>query len=254
MVRLKLDGKGFTVREGSTILEVAREHDIPIPTLCYCEEVSPGGRCRLCAVEIISPKRKRPVVLACAYRVKEGLEVRTHSKAVVASRKGAMEVLLARAPHAERVRQMAGEMGMDMEPSPGREKGCILCGLCVRACREIVGRGAIAMARGKGRKGEDPPIRPSPERCIACATCAQLCPTGFISVEDWEGVRIMWNKAFKEKEHLISGRFYPPVDLIECPGGTGKGSISYFFHNETSRSPQNRKRRRSEGKGSTNGV
>jgi len=215
MATLKIDGKRFTAQKGSTILEVAREHDISIPTLCYYEEVSPSGKCRLCAVEIISPKKQSPVVLACMSRVEDGLEVLTQSKPVLASRKRAMRSLLEKAPCAEKIQQMAREIGIGVVPSDPKDRGddCIACGLCARACEEVVGRGAIHMIPGRStQKRKGAPIQVTPERCIACGTCAYLCPTGLIKMEDHEGVRVIWDRIFKEKEHLISGRFFSPVD------------------------------------------
>jgi len=207
MMKLSIDGREFRVKEGWTILEVAREHDIPIPTLCYHEEVSPGGRCRLCTVEIVSPKMKRPIVLACLYRVQEGLEVRTQSEGVLRSRKDAMERLLGLAPDAEEIRLRAREIGVEEKPSGSKGRGCILCGLCVRACKEIVGRSALAL--------ETQGIRVTSRRCIGCGTCAYLCPTGFIKMDDREGLRVIWNKGFKERERPLSGRFHSPMDWIE---------------------------------------
>lgn len=209
-----IDGKKVQAREGSTILEAARAHDIPIPTLCYYEEVSPGGRCRLCTVEIVRPGKKRPLVLACAHPVEGGLEVSTRSEEVVASRKAAVRGLLERAPEAEKIRRMAREMGVEVTPPRSKGTGCILCGLCIRACGEIVGRRAIAFRRpGRVVKGEESPIEVKHDRCIGCGTCAFLCPTGFIKVEDYRDMRVIWDRVFRRKGDPISGKFYPPEDL-----------------------------------------
>ena len=121
----------------------------------------------------VSPKKKSPIVLACVYRVQEGLDIRTRSEGVLRSRKAAMEKLLSLAPDAEEVRQRAREVGLDVKPGRTKAKGCILCGLCVRACKEIVGRGAITL--------EPRGIRVTSRRCIGCGTCAYVCPTGFIN-------------------------------------------------------------------------
>ena len=215
MVKVKIDGKAFKVKDGSTILDVALEEDIPIPTLCHYEEVSPAGNCRLCVVEIVSQKN-HPLVCACNTPVEKGMEVLTRSKKVIASRKMAMELLLARAPRSEKILELARQIGVKPPPFQVKENECILCGLCVRACREMVGREAIAfITRGPQREKETPSIQPLPERCIACGTCVYLCPTRYIKMVDVEDIRIIWDKVFRAKEHLISGRFYAPVDLIK---------------------------------------
>jgi ferredoxin len=93
----------------------------------------------------------------------------------------------------------------------------------------MVGRNAIAfLTRGPGRESEEPSIQPSPERCIACGTCVYLCPTRFIKMEDFDDVRIIWDKVYRAKEHLISGRFYAPIDLIKYAEKTEELDVNCF--------------------------
>lgn len=208
-----IDGRSRAVKENSTILEAAVELDVFIPTLCWDAEVSPGARCGLCAVEVTSPERKAPVVLACAHRIREDTEVATDTPAVLDARKEAMAELLARAPTAPRIRAMAERIGLSLGAANREGKGCIVCGLCVRACREIVGRAALRFRKtGEG----ETVVEADSERCIACGTCARLCPSGFIELEDTGEARIIWNKVFKSKGHLIAGKFFPPLDRIRC--------------------------------------
>jgi len=244
MVKVKIDRKTFRVKEGSTILDVALEEDIAIPTLCHYEEVSPAGNCRLCVVEIVSQK-DRPLVCACNTPVEKGMEVLTRSKKVLASRKMAMELLLARAPRSEKILELARQIGVKQPPFRVKEDECVLCGLCVRACREMVGREAIAfVTRGPQREGETPSIQPFPERCIACGTCVYLCPTRYIKMVDLDDTRIIWDKVYKAKEHLISGKFYAPVDLVEYAEKT-EGLERSLFLDEAS-SPLEKRRGQKE--------
>ncbi len=199
LVRLKIDGRTCVAVEGSTILETAKEHDISIPTLCYYEEISPGGRCRLCWVVIQTRNRAAPLVLACAHLVKEGMEVYTHSGKVITARKKAMKVLLAQAPNAAKIRELALDIGLKVPPTRSTESNCISCGLCARACREIAGRSAISLVSKRDRKGQKPCFRLSPERCIGCGTCSFLCPTGSIKVMDFGRVRIMGGNVLSDK-------------------------------------------------------
>jgi NADH dehydrogenase/NADH:ubiquinone oxidoreductase subunit G len=81
MVTLTIDGREIQAEEGRVILEVARENDIYIPSLCYHEEVTSYGACRLCLVEIASRGRKR-LVTSCLYPVEDGLVVETSTPRV----------------------------------------------------------------------------------------------------------------------------------------------------------------------------
>ena len=75
MVNLTIDGRALQAKKGSTILDVARENGIFIPTLCYHQALHPIGSCRICVVEV-KPGPPRPLP-ACATYVNEGMEVTT---------------------------------------------------------------------------------------------------------------------------------------------------------------------------------
>ena len=90
-ITLTIDGKEYKAREGQTILEVARENGIFIPTLCYLEKLGPIGACRLCVVEVEGLKIP---VTACTTHVKDGMVVRTRTDEVRAARRTALELLL----------------------------------------------------------------------------------------------------------------------------------------------------------------
>ena len=78
MVTLTIDGRELQAEEGATILDVAEDNNIYIPTLCSNEAVAPYGACRLCLVETVKDGRER-LVASCLYPVEEGLVVRTSS-------------------------------------------------------------------------------------------------------------------------------------------------------------------------------
>ena len=90
-IRLNINGMEVTGYAGQTILEVARENGIEIPTLCYDERVAIYGACGLCVVEMEgNPKLMR----ACATTISEGMVINTNTKRVKDSRKAALELLL----------------------------------------------------------------------------------------------------------------------------------------------------------------
>ena len=61
---LIIDGEEVSARAGQTILEVARENDINIPTLCHLDGLSDVGACRLCLVEIKGSNKLLPACVA----------------------------------------------------------------------------------------------------------------------------------------------------------------------------------------------
>ncbi len=78
MITLVIDGQEIETAPGRTVLEVAREHGIHIPTLCYHEAMEPFAACRLCVVEV-ETGRVRRLVASCAYPCSDSLVVHTHS-------------------------------------------------------------------------------------------------------------------------------------------------------------------------------
>lgn len=209
MVTLTIDGQEIQAPEGTTILEVARQEGIEIPTLCYHEAVSSAGACRLCMVEIIKGSRTR-LVASCLYTVEEGLIVKSNSERVMNIRKTVMELLLARCPNSKPIHDLARSMGIETTDFDLEDMDCILCGLCVRVCQEIAGVSAISLAsRGTQRKVAPPFDEPS-EDCIGCGSCAHVCPTGTIKIEDVGDTRIIhnWKVEFKLKQCKVCGNYF----------------------------------------------
>ncbi len=186
MVTITLDGNTREVRETATVLEVAREVGIEIPTLCHHEALGPYGACRLCIVEAEGPALRRSLVAACNLAVSNGLSIRTSSAAVQRARKVVFELLLGRSPRSEPLRAMARRHGVEgTRFGAGRqEDACVRCGLCVRACRDKIGASAISFA-GRGQKRHvTAEFGKLSELCIGCGSCAAICPTGAIRLED----------------------------------------------------------------------
>lgn len=185
MVTLTIDGKKVEVEEGTTVLQAAEELGIRIPTLCYFKALSPESACRLCVVEIVGGAR-RGLSASCSYVAEEGLEVRTDSVRVIKARKLVIELLLLRCPDVPKIKELADEIGIDKKRyerfKPENEK-CILCGLCVRTCQELMKVGAINFVnRGSNRKVA-PPFDEYSQVCVTCGACEVVCPTGAINLD-----------------------------------------------------------------------
>jgi heterodisulfide reductase subunit A len=181
MVRLTVDGTEVEVEPGSTVLEAAEQAGIRIPTLCHHRSLSPYGACRVCLVEIETPRGGK-IVASCVHPAGDGLVVRTDSERVLKTRGVMLELLLARCPEAVAVRQLASDAGIENSRFPNRNEDCILCGLCVRVCQERMGVGAITfLNRGPDRRISTAYDRQSPI-CIACGACQTVCPVDMVDL------------------------------------------------------------------------
>jgi NADH dehydrogenase/NADH:ubiquinone oxidoreductase subunit G len=188
MVHLTIDDQPIEVPEGRSLLEACREHGIHIPTLCYHPALEPYGACRLCMVELSYPGRKPRLVAACVYPCEEGLNVKTNSERVVRSRRMTAELLLASSYHTPEMLSLAEELGVtEVRFHLPEENACVLCGLCVRACNEIVGVSAISVIQRGIAKKVATPFQVTSSRCIGCGTCVLICPTGAFQFESVAG-------------------------------------------------------------------
>jgi len=200
---LTIDGKEVSAREGETILQVARENGIDIPTLCYLEGLSPYGACRLCLVEVKGVNRLLP---ACVTQVEEGMEVITNSERLVKYRKMILELLFSERNHTCSVcvvnghcelQRLAQKLGVTNVRFPYRypnlpvdathdrfavdHNRCVLCTRCVRVCDEIEGAHVWdVMGRGINSRIIADLNQPwgTSETCTSCGKCVHVCPTG----------------------------------------------------------------------------
>jgi bidirectional [NiFe] hydrogenase diaphorase subunit len=217
MITLTVDSQQVRVADGRTILEAAREHGISIPTLCYHEALKPFAACRMCVVELAN-RRGGPLVPACTYPCEEGLVVHTNSERVRRSRRMTVELLMASAAHVPLIRAMADELGVGEPRFTMEQDDCILCGLCVRACHEIVGVGAISVINRGINKKVSPPFHIASNVCIGCGTCVLVCPTGAITLADITGGRQtehQWASDFQAVNCRICGNHHPDSQFAD---------------------------------------
>jgi bidirectional [NiFe] hydrogenase diaphorase subunit len=206
MISLSINNKKIETEEGLTILEVARNNGIYIPTLCYHEALKPYGACRLCLVELVSDKGSK-LVASCAYPAEEDLVVKTDSEMVKSARKMIMELLLAACPEVKIVQEIAEEMGITKTRFDNDDRDCILCGLCVRACTELSGVRAISMVNRGVKKEVMPSLDISSSVCVACGICATVCPTGAINKIEKEQKKTIhrWNDPYMNRQCWLCG-------------------------------------------------
>ena len=178
-ILLQIDGKEVTASEGMTVLAAAQSAGISIPTLCHHEKLDPYGACRICTVEVETGGRTS-LVASCIYPVARDLVVRTRSEKVDKTRKALLELMLAHAPDAPALQDLAQEYGADKNRFEKEPSFCILCGLCVRYCAEVKKKNAIGFVdRGPSREISFIPEIASKE-CWNCKECFPLCPSSYL--------------------------------------------------------------------------
>ncbi len=215
-INLTIDGIPVKSQPGLSLLLAARAQGIDIPTLCYHDDLKPEGQCRLCVVEIGPPGRTR-LVNSCTYPVEEGLIVQTASETVRQSRALVLELLLARTPKATLIQELAAQYGVyeSRFKTDNPEELCILCGLCVRTCREVVGVSAISMANRTPGKQVATPFLEESAACIGCGSCVFICPTNVIAYEEKDGVRTVWGRKFELQPCRVCGSYIAPKAQLE---------------------------------------
>ncbi len=211
-IELTIDDQKVEVAAGSSVLEAALTNDISIPHLCHHPDLKPAGACRTCGVEIDGGR----MAMSCQTPVAAGMKVRTSSPAVDHARRTTLELLISdhytdclacpintdcdllkAAAHVgisrERLERMRGPselLPVDrsnpfFEYDPNK---CIVCGICVRTCDEIVGLGVLDFVnRGYrtviGTFGNKPFID---SVCESCGECVVRCPVSALAPKQAE--------------------------------------------------------------------
>jgi bidirectional [NiFe] hydrogenase diaphorase subunit len=215
MVTLTINEMSISVPKGTLLLKAVEQAGIALPTLCHHDALGPYGACRLCMVVIAAPYRA--LVASCTYPVEEGLVVETDAPEAIQARRMALEVLLSRCPRSDVIRKLAEREGVTASrfgtpPSEQADELCVLCGLCVRVCRDLIGAAAIGFTgRGTERK-VGTPFDLHSDACIGCGACAEVCPTHAIHMEDRGSQRILhaWHTTIRLSACPECGRFFTP--------------------------------------------
>jgi bidirectional [NiFe] hydrogenase diaphorase subunit len=200
---LKIDDRDFSARQDETILDVARQNGIFIPTLCDLKGLSSVGACRLCLVEV---KGSNKLAAACVTRVEEGMEVTTNSERLQRYRRNLLELLFTERNHICSVCVSNGHCELQtlaqkldithvhyryrypqLQVDASHERfsvdhnRCILCSRCVRVCDEIEGAHTWdVMGRGIQALVITDLAEPwgTSQTCTGCGKCVHVCPTG----------------------------------------------------------------------------
>lgn len=225
MLNITIDGRSLEAHEGQTILEVAREAGIHIPTLCYLAERSAIGSCRVCVVDVEGQAAPVP---ACTTPVVDGMQVQTDSERVQKHRRMAVDLLLSNhgldstdycfscvKNGACELQAVAREVGVTETTFPVEQRRkpvldsnpflrfdpnlCIACQRCVGACNNAAGNHVLQTAKRGVRTTIRAPFGPNWDRtiCESCGNCAQACPTGALvekrraGYREWEVEKVL---------------------------------------------------------------
>ncbi len=228
MIQFTIDGKTVSAQRGESLLKIAKEQGFRIPHLCYHEAVKPYGACRLCLVEVTrtSHGRKRTqLTTSCNYPALEGIEVVTTSERINRNRRMIIELLLARSPRARRLQDLAAEYGVEKVRFSRSDADCILCGLCVQICRDVVGVDALGFVGRGVNKDARPPFGEPSKECIACGACVETCPADCIKMEESHTMRtiVRWERSLPMRVCEDCGYpFAPTFQLMHFARQTGK--------------------------------
>jgi predicted molibdopterin-dependent oxidoreductase YjgC len=257
-----MNGVRIPALKGQTILEVARSHDIHIPTLCYLQKLRPLGSCRMCIVEVGGTATP---VSACTTPVSDGMVITTDSAHIEKLRREMLKLILQKHPlncsaceingncqlqdlvhaydighndlHGYNIRPIEIESEPYSTPlikyHPHR---CILCGRCIQACLEISEVGAINF-KGRGAQTRIAPVIPTSDfkpECISCGECMSVCPVNALTEvrgrprgKAWETTRVKTTCTYCgcgcQLELNVHNNQVTGVN--PCDGGVNKGAL-----------------------------
>ena len=203
-IRVEFDGE-------PNVLEVCRKAGVEIPNFCFHSDLSVYGACRMCMVEEVGTGK---IDAACTMQPRNGLRIRTNTARLLKYRRMIIELLLS--AHCRdcttceknrscRLQEMAVRFGihrvrfedtrqqvpMDLSSSAVTLdlNKCILCGDCVRVCKEMQGISNLHFAgRGPNLHIATTGGLPLNEtHCVSCGQCSAVCTTGAITVKNQIG-------------------------------------------------------------------
>ncbi len=206
-ITLKIDGNEVKVPEGTNLIDAAEKVGVHIPNLCYLKGMKGIGACRMCLVEVEGLKAP---MIGCTTKAKDGMVVNTKTEQVEEVRKFVIDLILSMHPldcmtctkagvcnlqqyaydfeikESNFTRKKFGYPIDEANPFIKRDPDyCILCGRCVRVCKEQGTNVLDFMGRGVGSKvttAKDNPLNESD--CTFCGSCVDACPVNALLETD----------------------------------------------------------------------
>ena len=209
-VSIIIDNIEIEAKKDMTILRAALENNIYIPHICDNPDLKPAGVCRLCMVEI----EGKGNTISCRTQVEQGMKIKTNTPRIEMIRRGAVKLLMCNHPvncltcrsnNNCELQKIAAYMGIGQDElnqlrrpqhKPKIDASnpffdydpykCVLCGICVRTCDELLHINAIDYAnRGYNTIISNFGNKPWVESiCVSCGECVTRCPVGALSVKE----------------------------------------------------------------------
>jgi len=240
---ITIDGKVCSGIYGQTILEIARENDIYIPTMCYLTKVSPITACRMCVVDV---QGVDGTVLSCQEKAVNGAVITTNNDELYRHRQNIMKMYDVNHPLQCGVCDKSGECDLqnktlEFEVSSqefaakdlNRKKKswgilgydpslCIMCEKCVHTCNEVIGAAALYIKPGGYKSTIDMKF----SRCEQCGDCISVCPVGALVSNEFKYTANAW-----EAKKI-------PASCAHCSSGC---ALQYNVKHEGSSNPFGKK-------------
>ena len=204
-IKITVNGNELEAKSGELLIEACEKSGIHIPRFCWHKRLDPVGMCRMCLVEVETPRGKA-LVPSCTTEITEDLVVETESDVVTKAQEGILEFLLINHPLDCPVCDKAGECPLQdqtMAYGPGESRfveekrhfekpipiseiilldreRCILCARCTRFSDEISGDPLIEFIQ-RGNKTEVNTFPDEPFRSYFSGNTVQICPVGALT-------------------------------------------------------------------------
>ncbi len=210
-ITVTIDGKICKSTFGKTILEIARENEIYVPTMCYLTKVQPIGSCRMCVVEV---EGVDGMILSCQEKATDGAVIQTNSDDLHSERQNIMKLYNVNHPLECGVCDKSGEcdlqnktmeFGVEEQGFTARDQNrpvenwghvsydpalCIMCEKCVRVSVEITGDEALKVQFGG--YGSTIINTKQEKNYASLGEAAAVCPVGALVSTDFKYTSNAW--------------------------------------------------------------
>lgn len=210
-----INGREFAIDGNKTVLQIAKENGIYIPSLCYHPKLGPASKCRVCVVEV---EGVRNLQTSCSLIPTEGMKIATDSARVLETQKMVVSLILSNGNHNCLICPRNGDcelqdavyyLGLELpafvvEEHEEKDESaafivrdgdrCIQCGRCVEACNRLVVNEVLDFGLRGGHTrvicDDDRPMGLS--SCVQCGECVQVCPVGALTEKKGIGKGRPW--------------------------------------------------------------